>query len=139
MGHDANGLRILGPEESRSLLAPGGLGRVAITHRALPLILPVSFGLLDCDLVFEVSDGPLLRAARRQDVVCFETDAADAATGTAWSVVVTGLLTTVESPAKICRAAQIGLNRWLSAGGQYLLLATDMISGRHTSGRVPVA
>src|SRR5687767_1404283 len=133
MEHDANGLRIVARDECLALLARGGLGRVALSHRALPVILPVSFGLLDEQLVFSVSEGFLLRAASRNDVVCFETDSVDVVTGEAWSVVVTGQLVHAEDQRTLARAADLGIRRWPAReAGEYLILPTTMITGRHT-------
>lgn len=133
MKHDANGLRILDRADCLRLLRPGGLGRIGLSHRALPVILPVGFGLLDDDVVFPVLGGSLLRAASRHDVVCFEADSADPDTGDAWSVVVTGQLARAEGRTTLERASQLGITRWMTGNaGEYLRLPATMITGRHT-------
>ena len=50
----------------RSLIASGGLGRVAVTDRALPMILPVAFACLGADIAVRLALGrPRPRGRRR--------------------------------------------------------------------------
>ena len=73
-----------------ALLDPSGIGRVAITMRALPLIIPVGYVRAGDDVVFGASADHRLDAALRNSVIAFETDTVDGARGTAWSVCMTG-------------------------------------------------
>jgi uncharacterized protein len=80
-----------------ALLAPGGQGRVAATTRAIPIIIPVTFSLVDEDVVFVVGredglDG--LAGAVANSVVAFETDPVGSEGHSRWYVHVTGVATT---------------------------------------------
>jgi len=76
-----------------SLLAPGGHGRVAGTLRAVPVIIPVSFTLVDDDVVFDPGAGEGLSRAVGGAVVAFETDHAGPDGRPLWSVHITGVAT----------------------------------------------
>ena len=73
-----------------SLLRWGPLGRVALTRDALPVILPVAFGLLDGDPIIRAGAGAVWNAGRRGSVLCFEVDNAAPDWSGGWSVVVIG-------------------------------------------------
>jgi len=94
---DDGGLEVLSRDECVALLAPGGVGRVAVTMRALPVILPVGFSLVGEDVVFDTSAGTRLAAAVAGAVVAFEADDVDP-TGRAWSVCVTGVAIPLDDP-----------------------------------------
>jgi len=91
------------PRESLSrpaclaLLAPGGHGRVAATSRAVPVIIPVTFTLVDEDVLFalgrDVGLTGLVRAVANS-VVAFETDPLGSDGHSRWYVHVTGVATT---------------------------------------------
>ena len=126
-----NGLQRIDGDECLRLLAVASLGRIALTDRALPVILPVSYGVLGTDLVFEVDSGLLLRAAHQHHIVCFEVDFADIATSVAWSVIVTGSLRVVDDADLIERARRLGIRTWSTGtAGQILTLPTAVVSGR---------
>jgi nitroimidazol reductase NimA-like FMN-containing flavoprotein (pyridoxamine 5'-phosphate oxidase superfamily) len=71
------GLEILTEDESRELLATAVVGRVAISVGALPVVLPVNFGVLDGDVVFATGEGLKLRSAMDDTMVGFEVDDID--------------------------------------------------------------
>src|SRR3954464_8204226 len=98
MEHDQHGMEILTDSQCVELLEISRLGRVALTHKALPIILPVTFGCDDRHLIFSVAPGILARAASDAQIVCFETDWADEAMLNAWSVSVIGRLVTLADP-----------------------------------------
>jgi nitroimidazol reductase NimA-like FMN-containing flavoprotein (pyridoxamine 5'-phosphate oxidase superfamily) len=72
-----DGLEILPEETCRQLLATAGLGRVGVNLHALPVVLPVEFGVPDGDVVFATSDGDKLRAALDKVAVTIEVDKID--------------------------------------------------------------
>ncbi len=85
----------------RSLIASGGLGRVAVTDRALPMILPVAFACLGADIAVRLAPGVLDRAADAGQVVCFQTDSTDRSDrgiAAEWSVEAIGQLRRVDDP-----------------------------------------
>jgi uncharacterized protein len=79
-----------------ALLAPGGHGRVAATSRAIPIIIPVTFTLVDEDVVFVLGEDSLDGMARAvaHSVVAFETNPVGSDGHSRWYVHVTGVATT---------------------------------------------
>ncbi|MER5642288.1 pyridoxamine 5'-phosphate oxidase family protein [Kitasatospora sp. NPDC002227] len=70
-------------------LAPGGVGRVALSTPDGPTVLPVNYRVLDGTLLFRTApDGPLAAAVGHR--VAVEVDHVDEAMRTGWSVLVTG-------------------------------------------------
>ena len=82
--------QVLAPDECLRLLAGERLGRVAITVKALPVILPVRFALDRDEILFRAAFGGVLAEATRQAVVAFEADGSEPGGGS-WSVLATGL------------------------------------------------
>ena len=78
------------PAECLRLLAGERLGRVAITVKALPVILPVRFALDRDEIVFRAPPGGVLAEATRHAVIAFEADGSEPGGGS-WSVLATGL------------------------------------------------
>ena len=89
---DGAGLEILEREECLRLLASGGTGRIGLTVRALPAILPVRFVLDGERIVVRTGAASTLAAATRSAVVAFETDGRDDEPPREWSVVATGVV-----------------------------------------------
>ena len=122
---DDNGLEVLDTPTCRSLLAASHLGRVALSRRALPIIVPVVYTLVGEQILIPAASSLVRKAAQSDDVVCFEADAQDA-DGTTWSVLVTGRLSVVGP------TAQRGQNGQRD-NGEVVGLRTSMISGRRTT------
>ena len=98
---DAKGSTVLPEPECKRLLAvvakDDPIGRLGVSRDGAPLVVPVNFTLEDGQVLTRVSRGTLSRAAAGQ-LVAFEVDKVDGASGTAWSVLVRGLATLIESP-----------------------------------------
>jgi uncharacterized protein len=92
MGLDAAGLRVLTRAECLRLLRDVGVGRVALSHRALPMILPVHFRL-DADerITITAVPGTTLHRGTDGTVVAFEAEGPAGAADPRWSVVVRGV------------------------------------------------
>lgn len=128
---DRNGLEVLDRAECLRLLKRSTLGRVAISTGALPVILPVNFGLVDEVVVFRTSAGTKLAAATQEAVVAFEVDDIEPFSHSGWSVLVTGVARTVRSPRRIAELSLARIPRWAPAGGDQLVeVPTEVISGR---------
>lgn len=127
---DRQGLGVLTEQQCLALLGSARLGRIALTDRALPIILPVGFARLDDDLIFRVGQGALSRAARMGQVVCFEVDWADDAFEQAWSVAAIGQLSMLQEPARLIRAERLDLMSWSAQCDEFVQLTPQMISGR---------
>jgi hypothetical protein len=128
---DSNGLEILGRDECRSLLSSTDLGRVAVCMHALPVVLPVSYGLLNDDIIVRVGNGTKLSAALSNTVVAFEVDSFDVPSHTGWSVLVQGVADRVDDIATLSQAARLPLPAWSDAGtSNYIRIRSQEVTGR---------
>lgn len=128
---DRNGLEVLSRQDCLRLLGTAVLGRVAVTTRALPTIVPVNFRFDGSEILIRTGRGTKLDAATRNAVVAFEADDIEPARHTGWSVVVTGVAREVTEPAQLAQVERLGLDRW--AGGpdhRVVAISTDVVSGR---------
>lgn len=131
MDVDRNGLEVLDRPACLRLLEHAVLGRVGISAQALPLVLPVTFRLIDGQVVFATAPGAKLRAATDHAVIAFEVDHLDPFSHTGWSVLVTGVARPVVDPVEHDRLVAAGVPRWLSGDdARLVVLDTERISGR---------
>jgi nitroimidazol reductase NimA-like FMN-containing flavoprotein (pyridoxamine 5'-phosphate oxidase superfamily) len=120
MSVDSAGLRVLTSIECLELLREVTVGRVAVSHRALPMILPVHFRLDDAGRIrIAAAPGSTLHHATAGTVVAFEADGPAGSVEPTWSVVLHGLATHSAS------AAAVPLPRRTD-----VLITIDQISGR---------
>jgi nitroimidazol reductase NimA-like FMN-containing flavoprotein (pyridoxamine 5'-phosphate oxidase superfamily) len=128
-------IRELSKAECLRLLEEVDVGRIVFTSQALPVALPVNF-VVDLagsgGIVFRTAEGSKLSAATSGSVVAFEVDSMDRATGSGWSVLVTGLAHEVHDPDYQRRADTRGLRQWGLSERQshYICIPISMISGR---------
>jgi hypothetical protein len=125
------GLEILSEEQCEELLSDAGVGRVGITIGALPVVLPINYGVLDGDVVFATTDGTKLDAAVRNAVVAFEVDSIDELAQDGWSVLVVGTAHEVTDPSMIERISALGVRPWV--GGQrdrWVRIERSVVTGR---------
>jgi nitroimidazol reductase NimA-like FMN-containing flavoprotein (pyridoxamine 5'-phosphate oxidase superfamily) len=129
---DRNGLEVLDRDVCLQLLAEATIGRVGVSHGALPVVLPVNFVLTEVGVVFRTRKGTKLDAAVDGAVVAFEADAFDPLFHSGWSVVVTGVAA-VHDLEELPERAQLA-PRWAVPGHlddeRYVLIPTDIVSGR---------
>lgn len=78
-------------EECWTELRSVSMGRIGITISALPVILPIFFGVDTDSVVFRSTWGTKLAAATVGSVVAFEADRFDPETDEGWSVVIQGV------------------------------------------------
>jgi hypothetical protein len=64
----------LGDDEAWGLLVDGTVGRLSLSIGALPVILPVHYGIDDGDIVFWTTEGSAISAAAEGSVVAFAVD-----------------------------------------------------------------
>jgi Pyridoxamine 5'-phosphate oxidase len=93
MTFDSTGLRILTRAECLHRLATVSVGRVALSWRAMPLILPVHFRVFDDTVVLSTACGTTLDRATDDTVVAFEAEGPAGAAEPVWSVVAHGMAT----------------------------------------------
>ncbi len=79
--------------ECRALLATHTFGRAGVTSGGLPVIVPVQYERSEIGLSLRTNGRAELRALVTGDVLAFEVDSYDAATGAGWSVLVLGRAT----------------------------------------------
>lgn len=133
MGLDRNGLEILDRSRCLDLLGSVELGRVALSDRALPIIVPVVFWLSGDDIVFRASGGLLATAAREGHIVCFEADSGGSADDD-WSVLVVGGLSLAEPSVDRPAGGERETPWQLDRPGETVQLATGVMSGRLLAG-----
>jgi nitroimidazol reductase NimA-like FMN-containing flavoprotein (pyridoxamine 5'-phosphate oxidase superfamily) len=122
---DDNGLEVLDAATCRALLGTIRLGRVALSSRALPIIVPVAYTYVGDEILMAAASTLVRRAAHAGDVICFEADAHDD-DGALWSVLVTGRLAILARP----QAA----GGWTDpAVSELVSLQTALVSGRRTT------
>ncbi len=126
-------LRELSRAECLAHLATVSVGRLGLSIRALPAILPVNFALHDEDVVLRTVPGTKLDAATAQAVVAFEADAHDPDGAWGWSVLVQGVAREITAPDELAAARALRLQAWAFPAGEayrYLRIATEVIGGR---------
>ncbi|TMC02420.1 MAG: pyridoxamine 5'-phosphate oxidase family protein [Chloroflexi bacterium] len=124
---------MLDRDECLRLLAAVPVGRVGVSIRALPAILPVNFALVGDDIVIRTVPGTKLDAAMDRTVVAFEVDgyAADGAWG--WSVLVQGVCTEITDPERVAGPATARLRAWAFDDGgaeRFIRIEVSFVSGR---------
>ena len=128
MAVDRAGLRVLSRDESLHLLATTNFGRIAISSRALPMILPVQFELDGDRIVVTTWDGSILSKATRGAVVAFEAEGPARLGHPSWSVLVNGVADHVGEVA----CAERG-SAWVPDRSACVIsISTDHVSGRQT-------
>lgn len=128
---DRNGLEVLSREDCLSLLGTARLGRIAVTSRALPTILPVNFSFDGRQILIRTGRGTKLDAATRDSVVAFEVDQIEPGRNTEWSVVVTGVARVLTDPDEVAAAQRPSLVRWAAAADDRIVaISPEVVSGR---------
>ena len=135
---ERNGLEVLPEAESRWLLSQVAIGRVCVPLDGISLVVPVNFLCLDDDILFFSAEGAKLRAAEDHALVTFEADRFDEVARCGWSVVVTGNLEEVATPARIAAVTEAGLHPWAGGDRHHLLrIAPLSITGRRVGPAPP--
>jgi nitroimidazol reductase NimA-like FMN-containing flavoprotein (pyridoxamine 5'-phosphate oxidase superfamily) len=123
--------------ECLTLIAPGGIGRIAYTGRYGPTVLPVNYQLLDNAIVFRTGeDSPMeedlqtgIRHAEYQ--VAFEIDELNLAAKEGWSVLIQGSAHHVDSYAERAAARQSDVQPWSGGAKEhYIRVLPTRITGR---------
>jgi uncharacterized protein len=131
---DRNGMVILDRDECFRLAGRARLGRLSVTRQALPLIVPMAYGLVDWSPVFRVGPGAVREAASRTSVCCFEVDAAHPDWSWAWSVAMIGPITLIDDVAMLARIDALDLPAWSHGdepdAARYARFEPTIVSGR---------
>jgi uncharacterized protein len=127
---DRNGLEVLDRDTSLCLLSTATLGRIGVTDRALPTILPVNFVFDGKRILIRTSAGTKLAAAAAGAVVAFEVDDFDPMYHAGWSVTVTGPALEVDDAEDLARIASGHLPHWAPTDGHVIAIDPAIVSGR---------
>lgn len=120
-----------------TLIAPGGIGRIAYVGRYGQTVLPVNYQMLDNTIVFRTGeDSPLeedlqtgIRHAEYQ--VAFEIDEINLAEKDGWSVLIQGPAHHIDSDAERAAASQTGVQPWSGGAKEhYIRVVPTRITGR---------
>ena len=122
----------LTPEQCRTHLSVGGVGRIVYSTGRGPVALPVNFEFTEGQIVFSTDDHKA--SALAGSTVSFEIDRVDEALSEGWSVLVTGLCRPIADPEEVQRLSSLDLEAW-AGGDRHALLA---IAPTETTGRVIV-
>ncbi|MGA2528804.1 MAG: pyridoxamine 5'-phosphate oxidase family protein [Acidimicrobiales bacterium] len=113
------------------LLRSESVGRVALTARALPVVLPVNFAMLDGDIVWRSAQGTKINDASAGFVVAFEVDSYEQDRKQGWSVMVQGLAHVITDGEQLDRARELPLEPWALEGeaDRYVRLVPNIVTG----------
>ena len=122
----------MGPNECWERLRSAPMGRIGITIGALPVILPIFYGVVGKSVVFRSSPGSKLAAATAEAVVAIEADEFSPETERGWSVVVQGIAREVTEADDLVRLRSLSLRAVSQTddGERYVSVAAATITGR---------
>ena len=137
MEFDRNGLEVLDREDCLALLGSASFGRLGLSSRALPTILPVNFWFDGERILVRTGEGSKLHAATAGAVVAFEVDHVDPVEHAGWSVVVTGTAVEVTDPGDLEDLRHAPVPHWSRSAGHIVAIDPAIVSGRRlTSGHL---
>jgi nitroimidazol reductase NimA-like FMN-containing flavoprotein (pyridoxamine 5'-phosphate oxidase superfamily) len=129
--------QVLSDAECQDLLASTNLGRIALTIRALPVIMPVNYGYLGGSVILGMSDGPARRALAEENVIALGVDSSNL-TDVFWALLVIGKATEVTDTPQRAQFQSLGLADPTGLpASHYLQLQPDILTGYRTSARPP--
>lgn len=108
------------------------MGRVGISVKALPVVLPVNFAVVDGTVIFRTVEGTKLKAATAGTVVAFEADGYKDDGRSGWSVLIQGVAGVIRDPAELASLATLPIEAWAldAAADRYVQIRPTTISGR---------
>ena len=109
---DRLGLEILPYEECMRLLTKEVVGRLSYVDAGEPTIIPVNFRVYGSSIVFRTSFGGKHEAAMLGRPAAFQIDEFDAVYQKGWSVLVKGILESVDDLQDLEELAELSLTPW---------------------------
>jgi nitroimidazol reductase NimA-like FMN-containing flavoprotein (pyridoxamine 5'-phosphate oxidase superfamily) len=108
------------------------LGRVGLNIRALPVVLPVSFVVVDGGIVFPSVDGTKLHTASAGAIVAFEADQYDPSGQNGWSVLLQGPASAVTDLDEVATLSTAPIPTWTDTGseGRFIRVHGTIVTGR---------
>lgn len=127
--------QVLTRDECLRHLAAGSVGRVSVSSKAMPAVLPVRYSLVDDRILFWADPHDHPAAIADGTVIGFQADEIDPVEHGGWSVMVVGRASHVREP-EVVAALEEGTPRgWAAASGPLVALSLDLVDGRRLSGR----
>jgi nitroimidazol reductase NimA-like FMN-containing flavoprotein (pyridoxamine 5'-phosphate oxidase superfamily) len=127
---DAQGLSV---SQCQDLLASESFGRISLTMRALPVIMPVKYGYLGGSVILGMSDGPARRAIAGGNVIALGVDSGHL-TDTFWTVLAIGRATEIIDHGQAAEYQRFGLTDLTGTpAAHYLRLQPDILTGYRTT------
>lgn len=108
------------------------VGRVAVTSRVLPAIVPINYAVVGNTLVFRTRPDGMLARACDSTVVAFETDDLEPDGQSGWSVLVVGTAELLDGSAAV-RAVERGVVSASTDGddmSQFVAITMTRVTGR---------
>ena len=122
-------LQRLSRAECRQLLPGASVGRLAVPAPHFPTLEPVSFAVVEGELIVAVRAGSAGEAVAAETVVTFEADVLDNRAHQGWSVVVSGRVE--ELDADVAAVVRPQLKPWPVTGtDRLLLIRSERVSGQ---------
>jgi len=122
------GMEVLSIPECEQRLRPGGLGILALSGVAAPVLRPVNFAFHEGSVLVRTGEGQILEAAQASEPAAFVISEVDRLEHTGWSVVVTGNLVERSSLGPV---ADVPLRPWARAAKHHIVgISINEISGR---------
>jgi nitroimidazol reductase NimA-like FMN-containing flavoprotein (pyridoxamine 5'-phosphate oxidase superfamily) len=131
----SDGAFALNEAECHDRLATATVGRVSVTIRALPIIVPVSYGYLGGSVILSMANGPAQRAVALGHVIALGVDNANLDEAQ-WAILIIGQATAITDPTARTEYQRLGLTAHAdsaTAASHYLQLRPDIISGYRTT------
>jgi nitroimidazol reductase NimA-like FMN-containing flavoprotein (pyridoxamine 5'-phosphate oxidase superfamily) len=126
-----NGLELLSEDECWELLRAATVGRVGLSVKALPVILPVNHQVSGNKIRFWTGPGLKLQSVQTDTVVAFEVDGFSEQEHTGWSVLAVGLAVEVTDGAVLDALLRNGFQPWVSGDRTHLIeVNVEFLSGR---------
>jgi uncharacterized protein len=120
----------LGREECLRLLGTVAVGRLIFTMNALPAVRPMNFALADGLILLRTAADSTVARKVDGDIVVFEADELDAATGSGWSVTVTGRAALISDPEAAERYRAVPLVPWAPGRrDQFVTITIELTEG----------
>jgi nitroimidazol reductase NimA-like FMN-containing flavoprotein (pyridoxamine 5'-phosphate oxidase superfamily) len=129
---DREGLEVLDRQECFRLLDHSGLGRIAVTSGALPMVFPVGYAMDGETIVCETGRGTPLEFATTGAVVGFEVDNLHELRHSGWTVMVTGVAEEVADNGEVARLRRLLPDRRSDGDERIVRISCEIVSGRRT-------
>jgi nitroimidazol reductase NimA-like FMN-containing flavoprotein (pyridoxamine 5'-phosphate oxidase superfamily) len=101
-------LQTMTRDECLAALRAHRVGRVSVTHQALPVIVPVNYAVEGNSVIFRTRSDGFLAAACHSNMIAFEIDDLSDDGSAGWSVLVVGVADALDEPETL-RATTLGL------------------------------